>query len=181
MRRHNPSREQLIKSADRRIRHLMIQCLENFENRFPDIEESHEGKLFKAQIRTAFNDVMRAQRDEIHDYDVEYRPLRVNADNTLSLTKTFFETVQKIDFSNRPSVIIQASSDHARVMDAIRREFGCGVLYRSEDETKIILEIVGTENCVNCVLPIMDKHRLHGGVRDRYQEWRKELVNLYRS
>lgn len=160
----------------------MVSSLQNFEERFEDIENSRDGQMFKAHLKTVINDAIRAQRDEFHDYDVEYRPMRLNLDNTLSLTRTFFETIQKIEFrkGDTPSIRFQASIDNSRVLDAVRSEFGVGVIYK-ESEDVIILEIVGTDQCLNCVLPIMDRYRLHSDVRADYQEWRDNLVKLYRS
>ena len=67
--KNNPSRDQLTKSLDRRIRHLMIRSLEKFEDRFPDLDDTREGQIYKGDIRNAFNDVIRAQRDELREYD----------------------------------------------------------------------------------------------------------------
>jgi len=181
MRKQNHSRDQLIRSMERRTRHLMIQTLQGFEERFSDIEDTSDGQKFKAVIRTAFNDVMRAQRDELYDYDLEYRPMRADDDNILSVTKTFLETVQRIEFglSDFPFFKIYGAKDRHKVLNAIRTEFNAGVVYDSGDG--LVLEIVGINDCVNSVLPIMDRYRLHAGVREDYREWREELVKLYRS
>jgi hypothetical protein len=188
MRQKNSSRDQLVRSSDRRIKHLMIQTLESFEDAFPDIDSTRDGEIFKAGLRTAFNDVMRAQRDELHDYEVEYRPLKLTNDNTLAVTRTFMQTVQKIEFGidNQPYMRICVSEEHANVLDAIRAEFGAGVLYDTTDtlyqsDKQVVLEIVGVLSCVDRVLPRMDKYRLHPDVRKNYLRWRTEVVELYRN
>lgn len=177
----NPSQDQLSNSLDRRIKHLMIKTLEKFETMFPQLDNLRDTNVFKGDIRTAFNDVIRAQRDELRDYEVTYRPLRMNDDNTLSMTRTFMDTVQKIEFSisGEPSIMIYANVDKRSVLEAIRAEFDTGVLY--EENGSVILEIIGTLSCINSVLPIMDRYSLHTGVRPKYQEWRREVVKLYRS
>src|ERR1700742_5206394 len=103
--KNNPSRDQLIKSLDRRIRHLMIQTLERFEDTFPSLDAVREGQVFKGDLRTMFNDVLRAERDELRDYEVDYRPLRMDDNNTLSITHTFLQSFQKItvDVRDKPS------------------------------------------------------------------------------
>jgi len=181
MRKQNNARDQLIRSTERRIKHLMIQTLGGFEDNFPDLENSGDGQRFKASLRTAFNDAMRAQRDELYDYDVEYRPLRADADEPLAVTKTFLETVQRMEFgaSDDPFFRIYGARDRSRVLHAIRAEFGAGVVF--EDGDTVVLEIVGIHDCINSVLPIIDRYRLHSGVRDNYLQWRQELVKLYRS
>jgi hypothetical protein len=160
----------------------MVQTLNQFEDRFPDIENSRDGSLFKSDIKTACNDVIRAQRDEIYDYDIEYRPLRLNTDQSLLVTKSFMEAVQRIEFiaGDKPAMKIYASSDRSRVLAAARAEFGVGVIYHDSPDI-IILEITGVDSCVNCVLNIMDKYRLHESVREQYKAWREYLVELYRS
>lgn len=180
MKNNNPSKEQLSKSLDRRIRHLMITTLERFENSFPDIDSSKDGQIFKGDIRNSFNDVLRAQRDEINDYEVEYRPLRLNQDNTLAMTQTFMKTVQKILFSvnKQPSIKIYSGLDKRSVLDAIRSEFGTGVIYEENDS--LVLEIVGVQSCVDSVLFIMDRYYLHSEVRLKYQEWRRKVIEMYR-
>jgi hypothetical protein len=159
----------------------MIQTLEGFETRFSELENTTDGQKFKAGLRTAFNDVMRAQRDELYDYDVEFRPMRADDDRPLSITKTFLETVQRMEFgvSESPYFKIYGAVDRGKVLQAIRSEFGSGVVY--EESESLVLEIVGIESCVNCVLPIMDRYRLHSGVRENYYQWREELIKLYRS
>lgn len=179
----NPSRDQLSKSLDRRVRHLMIRTLERFESAFPDIDKTREGQVFKGDIRTMFNDALRAQRDELNDYEIEYRPLRVTSDNTLAMTPTFLQTVQKVDFGFKPGgdpfVSIYASLDKANVLDALRIEMQHGLLYSQDDI--IILTIVGLEECVFSVLPLLDKYRLHPDVRKQYLAWRQDVTKLYRQ
>ena len=177
--KQNPSREQLTKSLDRRIKHLMIRVLERFEESFPDMDSQRSGQVFKSDIRTIFNDVIRAQRDELRDYDVDYRPLKMTDDSVLAMTQTFMETVRRIEFDDKPSIRFYAESARRRVLDALRNELGAGVIINIDDG--LVLEIVGTTSCVNCVLPIMDRYRLHGGVSPNYSEWRSKVVTLYRS
>lgn len=179
MKKQNPSHLQLSKSQERRIRHAMVRVLEKFEDLFPDIEETRDGQIYKGDIRNCFNDVIRAQRDELNDYEVDYRPLRLSPDNVLSMTRTFMQTIQKVDFTDVPSVRFYASPDKRNVLDALRSEFGAGVVY--EDGDSLILEIAGINDCANCVLVIMDKYRLHEDVANRYQSWRCEVVKNYRS
>lgn len=182
MKKNNASSDQLSKSLERRSKHLMIQTLQKFEDAFPDVDRTREGSIFKTDLRNMFNDLIRAQRDEILDYDIEYRPLRLTDNGTLAMTQSFMQSVQKIDFNFRetiPFIRIFSGIEHARTLDAIRMEFGAGVL--CQEDGGLILEIVGTRTCANCVLPIMDKYRLHEQVRTKYLEWRGEVVSCYRS
>lgn len=176
----NPSREQLTKSLDRRIKHLMIQVLEKFEDTFPDLEDSREGRIFKGDLKNAFNDVIRAQRDELRDYEIEYRPLKLTDDNMLAMTQTFMQTVQKIDFGIRsePFIKFYGNLNSGRVLEALRDELNAGVITVENDS--LILELVGVDTCINSVLPMMDRYRLHANVNPRYCDWRSEVVKLYR-
>ena len=184
---NNPSRDQLAKSQDRRVRHLMIRVLEKFEDIFPEMEDGRDGRIFKGDIRTAFNDVMRAQRDEIHDYQVEYTPLKITNDNTLAMTQAFMQSVKRVDFgwTKNPFFSLYSAEDNRRVMDALWTEFGAGVLFEALDErtgeTNLCLQIVGVKDCINSVLRIMDKYRLHADTRKRYIDWRRQVVQAYRE
>lgn len=183
MKKQNPSLEQLSKSIERRSRNLMIKTLEKFENAFPDVDSTRHGQIFKTDLRNMFNDVIRAQRDELYDYEVEYRPLRLSDNGTLAMTQAFMQTVQKIDFGFRdkvPYLKIYSGIDHARVLDAIRIEFDAGVLYHLDDGS-IVLEIVGTKTCAECVLVLMDKYRLHDKTISAYRSWRSEVVKAYQE
>ena len=177
----HPSKELLVKSSARRVQHLMVRTLEKFECAFPHLQQGREGKIFKADLRNMFNDVIRAQRDELNDYDVEYRPLRVDDANTLAMTRTFMQTVKKVEFGMReePYMKLFGASDRWKVLNAIRYEFGTGVVL-TEDEA-CVLEIVGTQSCVDHVIPIMDKYHLDESVRPRYRTWRAGVVERYRS
>lgn len=183
MSKSNPSRDQLSKSLDRRVRHLMIRTLERFEDAFPTEDESREGHIFKGDLRNMFNDVLRAQRDELHDYEIEYRPLRMTDDNVLAMTPTFLQTVQKVKFDFRdkvPYIQIFAHTDRVRVLDAVRSEFGSGILYYNTQE-EVVLEIVGVLNCVDSVLPLLDRVSLHVGIRTSYAQWRQKVVKAYQD
>jgi len=185
--KNDPSRDQLARSHDRRIKHLMIRVLQKFEDMFPDVDDTREGQIFKGDVRNAFNDVIRAQRDEIHDYDVDYRPLKMTEDNTLAMTQTFMQSVKMVHFgwSKEPFFCIIASEGNRRVMEALRHELGAGVLFDGVDErtgeATLHLEIVGVEDCVNSVLLVMDKYRMHSDVRESYIDWRRKVVNAYRG
>jgi len=183
MNKNNQSLDQLSKSLERRSRHLMIQTLQKFEDSFPDVDQTRYGQIFKTELRNMFNDVIRAQRDELNDYEIEYRPLRISDNGTLAITQSFMQTVQKIDFGfrgNNPYLKIFSSQDHIRVLDAIRVECNAGVLYQSF-ENEVVLEIVGIKTCAECVLVILDKYRLHDKTISAYREWRSKVVKVYQE
>jgi hypothetical protein len=159
----------------------MVQCLKKFEEIFPDIEDSADGGRFKNDLKNAFNDVMRATVDELHDYTVEYRPMRMGDDNILALTRTMMETVTKVAFgishaTGNFSCHIHAGLDKGKVLDAVRAEFDCGLLH--EDDQGLVLSISGIRDCIK-VIPIMDKYRLAVGVRDEYRVWRAAVTTAY--
>lgn len=157
----------------------MITILEKFEDRFPEIDDSRVGQVFKGDIRNAFNDVMRAERDELRDYDIEYRPLKFNDDSTLAMTRTFMKTVQKIEFGDKPSIRFYAGMDHGRVLEALRDELGAGVIVNEGDV--LTLDIAGIQSCVDSVLPLMDRYSIHSNLRPQYVKWRESVVDLYRN
>ena len=161
----------------------MIRVLEKFEDKFPDIDDTRDGQIFKGDLRNAFNDVIRAQRDEIRDYDVDYRPLKMTNDNTLAMTQTFLRTVQRVEFgftgNGNPYVMFYAAPDHVRVLEALRAELEAGLVSLVDDHA--VFMVAGLDSCVNSVLSCMDKYRLHADVRATYVRWRKQVVKLYRS
>jgi hypothetical protein len=129
-----------------------------------------------------FNDVIRAQRDELNDYEVEFKPLRLTDDNKLAMTRTLMNTVQRIEFGfagefHTPYMNIYANEDRASVMEAVRSEFDVGVLHKADNH--VILSVVGIDDCISNVLTRMDKYRLHATVRDSYKIWRQRLVDMY--
>ncbi len=174
---NNKSHQLLSSSIERRLKHLMIQMLTKFENNFADFKDEQNGSLFRSDIKTAVNDVIRATRDELRDYHIEYRPLRLAEDNILSITTTFLETVKKIDFTDKPSIRIYSHQNKAHILDAIRSEFGAGVLYFIEEST--VLEVAGLATCINTVIPVMDRYKFANEVRPKYLEWRNKLVQSY--
>lgn len=180
--KNNPSHEQLSKSLDRRIRHLMIKTLQTFEEAFPAIANDSEGQRYKSGLRTVFNEMMRAQRDELLDYEVEYRPLRLSDDNILAITQTFMQSIQKVNFGfidKTPFMEIHAAPDKVKVLDALRSELDAGLVYMESGVA--LLTVVGIQPCVDSVLPVMDRYRMHADVREKYRLWREALVKLYRS
>jgi hypothetical protein len=160
----------------------MVRVLEKFEDSFPELDDTRDGGVFKGTIKAMFNDVIRAQRDELTDYQIEYRPMRLTHDNKLSLTRTLMSTVQRIEFGfagefDTPYMKIVADAQRASVLEAVRAEFEVGVVWVEEDVAA--LSIVGVDTCVDSVLPRMDKYRLHPDVRPHYVQWRKKLVGMY--
>lgn len=175
----NESKKMLSGSIERRLANVMVRLLSNFEQKFPDIKDAEPGKMFRFDIKTMLNDVIRATRDELNDYEVEYRPLKMNPDNTLSITRDFIDSVELIDFGPSYSVIITVDIAKAKLLDAVRNELGCGVLYI--DGTKVKLIMVGLEDCINKIVPFIDKYRLTPKTREKYVIWRKEMVTLYKE
>lgn len=181
---NTPSRQQLARSGERRVKSLMVRTLEKFESLYPAIQRTREAGIFKGDIKTMFNDVIRAHRDELNDYEIDYRPMRVTNDDRLALTRTFMSTVQRVEFDftteqGSPTVKVYAHADNLDILRAIRSEFNAGVIYASD--TSVVLEIVGLQDCVKCVLPIMDSYGLHTSVQKSYQSWRRAVVRDYRS
>lgn len=169
------SKRVLTNSLDRRMKHVMVRLLEEFDKRF---RETDDGNLFKIDLKHAMNDMMRASRDEINDYDVEYRPVRVRADNTLSMTKDFMESIECLEFFEEPiSFRIEASKDKAKVLEALRSELGVGVTLL-DDNDKAVYAVHGVRDCL-ATLPFLDKYRLTPNVRAQYVQWRSHLVYSY--
>ena len=178
--KNNPSRDQLTKSLDRRIKHLMIQVLQKFEDTFPGLEENVDSRIFKGDLKNAFNDVIRAQRDELRDYEIDYRPLQIRNDSMLSMTQTFIQTVQRVEFGfyDEPYIKIYSSLENRRVLESLRNELNAGILIHENDS--LVLEVVGTQSCVDSVISFMDRYCLHANVGPRYNEWRGQVVKSYR-
>ncbi len=177
--KRNQSHQTLSTSMTRRVYNLMTRTLSNFDRNF-NFVEVETAENFKHDLKNSFNDVIRAMRDELEDYDIDYRPFRYREDNIVAITTTFMSTVQKIEFTNKPSIKIYSSIEKVRVLDAVRNEFGTGVLYIDDSNpNSIILEIVGLKPCIDIVIPIMDKYKLHTSVKDIYVNWRESLVKQY--
>jgi len=181
MRKHNRSEHDVLsKSLSRRVSHLMVQVLSKFEEVFPGEAESPDGRRLKHDWKNAFNDVIRASRDELNDYDVHYRPLRLQDDNILAMTRTLMETVQSISFDiddAEPSIVIKVQKSKGRVLEAIRSEFDCGMIVEQDDVLSLLIR--GTDDIVKSVIPIMDKYRLSDGVRGQYRTWRATVFSRY--
>jgi hypothetical protein len=176
------SKDVLTESLERRMKHIMVQLLNQFDERFPDLREDQQGRLFKFDIKNQFNDAIRATRDEIRDYDIEYRPIRFNPDNTLSVTKAFIEGVQHIYFNSiSPGIKILAafSPDNCRILEAIRRELGTGIVYSSMDNKTVTFSVNGLENCIDAVIPFMDLYKLLSPVQSEYTAWRNIVIGVY--
>lgn len=155
----------------------MVSVLEKFEDVFPDLENTDDGRKFKYDIKNALNDTMRATRDELNDYEVDYRPMRMNEDNILSLTRTLLESIEKIDFDDTPSVKIICAPSKLKVLESVRNEFGGGIIY--SENNVLVLHISGLDICVNNVVPILDKYRFVADVKTKYIAWRRMLIAKY--
>lgn len=174
----NQSHQTLSTSMTRRVYNLMTRTLSNFDRNFNFVDVD-TAENFKHDLKNSFNDVIRAMRDELEDYDIDYRPFRYREDNIVAITTTFMSTIQKIDFTDKPSIKIYSSIEKVRVLDAVRNEFGTGVLYFDDDGISIVLEIVGLRSCIDFVIPIMDKYKLSNSVKEIYVKWRESLVKQY--
>jgi len=153
----------------------MVRLLEEFDKRF---SESDDGNLFKVDLKHAMNDMMRASRDELNDYDIEYRPMRIRSDNTLSMTIEFMESIRLVKFTLEPiGLTIVADKEKARVLEALRGELGVGATFLDEDG-RAVYAVSGVRDCVS-VLPFLDKYRLVPAVRAEYVKWRTSLVYSY--
>lgn len=171
----------LTSSIEKRLNNLMVRLLTDFETKFSDIKNSEAGQRYRFDVKTMVNDVLRATRDELNDYDIEYRPLRINANNTISMTTTFMQSIESVDFvvseANCPSLIMRADQSAEKVMAAVRKELNCGVLYIQENQ--VILQVSTIMNCAEKVLPFIDKYMLSPKLREKYKVWRACVVEAY--
>lgn len=171
----NRSKKVLATSLERRMKHVMVRMLGEFDRRFAD---TSDGNLFKVDFKHAMNDMIRATRDEINDYDIEYRPVRLNADNTLSMTKEFMESIECVSFVDDPvGFRIEADKTRAKVLEALRSELGVGATLL-DDNGKAVYVVSGVRDCLR-LLPFLDRYRLTPDVREQYVRWRSSLVYSY--
>lgn len=165
----------LVSSLERRMRHVMVRLLDEFDKRFDDTSVGH---LYKIDIKNAINDLIRANNDELNDYDIVYRPVRLRNDNVLSCTKTFMESVEKLTFSKEPLWLkIQTVPAKLNILESIRTEFKTGICYL-DDKQNAIFATAGLEDCIK-MLPFLDRYNLVASVGKNYADWRDHLVHLY--
>jgi hypothetical protein len=169
------SKNILVESLERRMRHSMIRLLEEFDKRF---SESDNGNLFKIDIKHTMNDMIRASRDELNDYDIIYKPIKIRPDNTLSMTTQFMESIQRVEFSTVDiSFKIIADKTKVKVLDALRKEINAGITFLDDNE-KVVYIVAGINDCISS-LPFLDRYRFVPSVRAEYVKWRSRLVYLY--
>jgi hypothetical protein len=171
------AKDVLVGSLGRRLKHLMVKTLDDFDRYFPTNADSEVGGMFKFNLRNAFNDAIRANRDELNDYDLTYKPLKVAVDGTLSVTKAFAEAMESIVFSTDPvSVSISSDKKNAAILESIKAEFGVGLAYLEND--RAIFMVSGVPDCVK-ITAFFDRYRLTASIRKEYVAWRTNLVHLY--
>ncbi len=176
----NPSRQQLSTSMDRRLKNVMIKVLTDFENTFPDMDYTNDGKRFKGNIRTIINDTIRATRDEFNDYEVEYAPLKISYDGILSVTRDFIESIEKIELSMSsaiPKATIHAGASRRNVLEFIRSYINAGVICQ-EESGSLSLIFCDVEDCLKAIA-FIDKYRLIAKLRQEYSDWRGKVVKFY--
>lgn len=161
-------------SLQRRLKHLMVQILDSCDSRLMDVPADILN-LFKVDIKHGFNDAIRANDSELRDYDIHYRPARINPDNTLFLTRAFIENLDSIKFSPLAIHFVGKYADY-RILNSFRSEIGVGVVYVLGNQTWYSIE--GVTDCVN-LIPILDKLSVKPLIQDKYQEWRQEIINQY--
>jgi len=166
----------LSRSVERRFKHVMVRILDEYDNRHQE-SESDIGRLFKIDVRNLLNDMIRCTNSEMRDYEVQYRPIKFNNDNTLSVTRTFLSSLEVIDFNDSPSVTFRAHHTKRNVIQSMRDELGAGVIYRDGED--IIYSIVGASACIDFVLPFLDRYRLTNTKAEEFRAWRARLVNNY--
>lgn len=176
IRRKITDKDVLSKSIERRFRHAMVRILNEYDVRHTE-SDSELGNLFKIDIKNMFNDMIRCTNSEMNDYEIVYRPVRFNNDNKLSVTRTFLESLEKIDFGDEPSVRFIADISHSSVLQSLRDELGSGILYNND--THCIYIVVGAEACVDFAIPFLDRYKLHPTKREEFKEWRRKLVQKY--
>jgi hypothetical protein len=150
----------------------MIRLLEKFEDSFPDIEDRTPGLIFKGDIKAILNDAIRAHRDELYDFDIEYRPFKWEKGN-IKVTPEALKVINNIEFSEN-SIKIASNKNNERLLYSVRNEFGCGVVYLYDDS--IFFEVKGIASCVECVIPILDTLI---GKNKEYIKWRKKIIENY--
>jgi hypothetical protein len=179
MLKNTKSRSELARNIEQRAKHVMVSLLNKFEQEFPEIKDSRKGGVFRYDIKNKINDFVRATRDELNDYDIAYRPLKVNPDNSLSVTVNFMETIKLIKFWAEPGVTIHADKSKYQLLDAVRAELGTGAVFIEGD--KAVLEIYGLNDCIKYVIPFLDHYKLNADVNVKYLSWRSKVIGNYRG
>ncbi len=175
--RQTTSHDILSKSQSRRLTYLLGKTLQMIDDSFP---ESNTSINLKHSIKTVFNDVIRSQRDELEDYSVEYTPLRFKDDNILCLSSTMLSVINNIKFELSPArVLFFSNGDKFRPLNAIRSEIDAGIISYC-DNNSLLLEVVGLYDCINKVIPVLDRFILSDKDKVNYIEWRRQLIALYR-
>jgi hypothetical protein len=166
----------LIASLQRRLKHLMVRVLDESDNRLTGAVDPSVLEAFKVDIKHGFNDAIRANDSEIRDYEINYRPIRWNPDNSLFMTRTFIENLQSITFSAE-SVTFTSKADDYRILASLRDEVGAGVV--NFDKDIACYRVVGLNDCINHIIPLLDRLTLKQLIQSDYQAWRQEIVKAY--
>ena len=173
IRRKISDKDVLSKSIQRRYKYAMVRILDEYDQKH---NSSDAGELFKINIKHLLNDMIRCTDSEISDYNIIYSPVKFNNDNTLSVTRTFLETLNDINFSS-DEVIFKSKIEKRNVMQSLRDLLGAGILYQSDDSCFYVIK--GVSDCVNFAVPFLDKYRLNKQVNIEYKNWRDNLVKNY--
>ncbi len=175
------SREVLRRSLERRIRHVFTTALKEIERNCPGTTQTSGWGVARNNILTVGNDASRATVAELNDYVIHQKGISIdksNDDIKIHLEKSGLTLFQNIEFLEDPiGFRVYASTDNKKTLEQLRNHIDSGIIYFSDPH--FVYYIRGLDDCVNKLIPVLDKLKWVQGLSRNYNDWRAKVVNAY--
>ena len=170
------NRPKVLKTVQKRVIFLCAKFFELMEKGIPDLLKEEKWQEIRTKMLDLCNDIVRANTEDLEDASMVFRPLAVSFDkNKVTCSVKLIATLRGMTFIlNPPSLTIKTDMKNSYLLDCVREELGIGVTECDFD--KYIYSVKG-DDC-KIILIVLDKIVMTSQIREKYLEWRSEVVHL---
>lgn len=176
------NRELFAENVARRMRLIYKGAFQQFEKHFPDQTKERVWSVVRNTILNISNDQIRLIKSDLDNFDIRrsfsvhkpFEGILVHADpqamRVLGSTEFGF-------YGDRPFIKVTGDRNDHKVLCMIRDELGAGMVDDSEEN--FVYYIVGTQECIDKVIPVFDKLTFISGIGAEYRAWKLDVLDIY--
>lgn len=166
--------EMLELSVQRKIKSIYAKSLDEIEKHLPEVISDTRYEVIRNNILNHGNDSLRAFKNEIRSYRIEYKPIeRVN--NEMKVEKEILDIIMRANFSYFKKPVVKLTSSKKGLLEAIRNEISAGILvYISNENYELVL--AGME-IVRVFIPVFS--RFYSADNQTYSKWLGQVYDYY--
>lgn len=164
----------LMDDVENRISLLYAKFFELMEKETPDVVKGDKWPSIRVKILDLANAIIRANREDMVDYDIKYRPFRIDQETSnVKMSNSVLNVMNHARFFDDPvSMSVVAPLKYTNVLEAVCDEIGKGRVWIKNGVCALCLD---KRDCLE-IIPVLNKVPFKSSLRKEYIKWRDLLT-----